>query len=65
MKSHKETRRYASVAEAAVYAGVCERTIRRYITDGRIPGYRVGPRLIKVDLNEMDRLIRPIPAVRI
>ena len=27
-------------------------------------GYRVGPRLIKVDLNELDAMARPIPTAR-
>lgn len=58
-------RRLASVAEAAEYADVCTRTIRRYIADGRITGYRVGARLVKVDLAEVDsKLVRPIPTGR-
>ena len=30
----------------------------------RLTGYRVGPRLLKVDLNDLDRLARPIPTAR-
>ena len=48
--------------QAAEYAGVSSRTLRRYIADGRITGYRIGPKLIKVDLNELDRIITPIAA---
>ena len=54
-------RRYASIGQAADYAGVSSRTIRRYIVAGRITGYRVGPKLIKVDLDELDRIIKPVP----
>ena len=55
-------RRLASPDDAAEYAGVCSRTIRRRIRDGSIVGYRMGPRLIRVDLNEVDTvLLRPIP----
>ncbi|MQA85615.1 MAG: hypothetical protein GEV03_13550 [Streptosporangiales bacterium] len=54
-------RRLTSVDNAAHYADVSSRTIRRYIADGRLTGYRVGPRLIKVDLDELDRIARPIP----
>lgn len=58
------TRRLASIADAAEYAGLSDRTLRRYISQGRLTGYRAGVRLIKVDLNEVDeRIIRPIPAV--
>jgi excisionase family DNA binding protein len=57
------TRRYASLADAAIYLGVNERTIRRQIADGRLTGYRLGDRLIRVDLNELDESLRPIPTV--
>jgi excisionase family DNA binding protein len=53
--------RHASTAQAAERAGVHPRTILRYIARGELTGYRVGPRLIKVDLDEVDRLFRPIP----
>lgn len=46
---------------AAVSADVSVRTIRRWIAAGLITGYRVGPRLVKVDLNDVDKLARPIP----
>lgn len=55
------SRRLVSLAEAADYAGVAPRTIRRYIAAGRVTGHRLGPRLIRVDLNELDALLRPIP----
>ena len=35
-----------------------------YIAQGRLAGYRVGPRLLKVDLDGVDRLARPIPTAR-
>ena len=52
--------RRASVSGGAEYAQVCDRTIRNWIKSGRITGYRVGPKLIQVDLDEIDRLIRPV-----
>jgi hypothetical protein len=56
------TRRLESLAAGAEYADVSTRTIRRYIAQGLLTGYRCGPRLVKVDLNEIDeKLIRPIP----
>lgn len=57
----KGARRLASLSTAAAYADVSTRTLRRYISQGRLTGYRVGPRLVKVDLNEVDRLAQPIP----
>lgn len=55
-------RRLVSLAAGAEYADVSVRTLRRYIAQGRLTGYRVGPRLVKVDLNELRQLARPIPA---
>lgn len=58
-------RHYITIAEAAEYIQVTERTIRRLIADGELTGYRVGKssRLIRVDLNEIDNeLMRPMNA---
>ncbi len=49
-----------SLAAAAEYADVDPRTIRRWIASGRITAYRVGPRLIKVDLNELIATFQPV-----
>jgi excisionase family DNA binding protein len=54
----------ARLSAAAAYADVSTRTLRRYIAQGRLTGYRVGPRLVKVDLTELDPLARPIPTAR-
>jgi excisionase family DNA binding protein len=53
-------RRYASLADAATYVNCNERTIRRHISAGRLRGYRLG-RLVRVDLDELDAMMRPIP----
>lgn len=49
-----------SLQEAADRCGVCRRTIRRYITQGRISAVRVGPKLLKVDAADLDVLTRPV-----
>jgi len=51
-----------SVAEAADHHCCSERTIRRAIRDGRLRAYRVGPRLIRIDPADLDRMARLIPA---
>jgi excisionase family DNA binding protein len=38
---------------------VSARTIRRRIADGKLPARRVGPRLLQVNLADLDELIRP------
>lgn len=55
-----DNRRLASLRAAAVYAGVHDDTIRRRIRDGQLTAYRFGPKMIRIDLNELDALLRPI-----
>jgi excisionase family DNA binding protein len=57
-------RKLATLTEASNYTGLGERTIRRYISTGRLIGYRIGPKAIRVDLDEVDALVQPIPTVR-
>jgi excisionase family DNA binding protein len=49
------------VAKAAAVADVSPRTMRRWISMGRLPGYRVGPRLLKVSLDDVEALARQLP----
>lgn len=55
-------RHLASINQAAEYAAVSTKTIRRRIADGTLTGYRFG-RVIRIDLDELDDAIRPIPTV--
>ncbi len=50
-----------SIKKGAEVAQVSARTIRRRIADGSITGYRFGPRILRVDLNEIEALLKPIP----
>lgn len=52
-------RRYVTIAQAAEYLAVTDRTIRQMIADGRLTGYRSGRRLVRLDLNEIDAAMRP------
>ncbi len=61
VKPSQPARRYVPIAVAADYVPCSPKTIRRRISDGSLTGYRMGPRLIRVDLNELDALLRPIP----
>jgi excisionase family DNA binding protein len=55
--------RYASLAKAAEYADCNKRTLRRHIASGDLTGYRLG-RVIRIDLNELDAWLAPIPTVK-
>ncbi len=56
------TPHWVSLEDAAEYMGVHVRTCRRLIADGSISGYRLGKRAIRVDRNELDAVLRPIPS---
>lgn len=59
----KGPRRLVPLAAASEYSQLSIKTLRRRIADGSIRGFRAGPKLIMVDLDEIDSaLIRPIPA---
>ena len=50
--------RLVSLADAAEHYSVSTKTIRRWISDGRIEGYRVGPRLLRVRMDSLDSATR-------
>lgn len=58
------TRRYVTLAAAAEYLDMTEAGIRKFISEGRLTGYRVGKRAIRVDLHEVDALLVPIPSAK-
>jgi excisionase family DNA binding protein len=48
----------ASVDEVAAYAQVHPKTVRRWLADGLLTRYNAGPRLIRLDLDEVDTMLR-------
>ena len=53
--------RKITLQEAAMRQGMSVRTLRRMISEGRIGGYRLGTRMLRVDEDEVENLARPIP----
>ena len=53
--------RLGSLADAAYRMGVSQRTVRRMIDRGELAGYRLGKRLIRIDLDELEVSMEPIP----
>jgi excisionase family DNA binding protein len=49
-----------SMAQVADEAGVCVRTIRRYIASGDLKAFRLGPRAIRIDSDDLAALLRPV-----
>lgn len=56
--------RFVSLQHGSDYTGLSIKTIRRLIARGDLPAYRApGSRLIRLDLGDVDRLLRRIPSV--
>lgn len=61
MNGKHPPRHFETIRQAADRLGVSEKTIRRHIAAARLRGYRLGERLIRVDPDEVDALLRLIP----
>jgi excisionase family DNA binding protein len=47
--------RKITVADVCEKYGLGERTVRRYVASGRLTAWRVGPRLIRLDADQVER----------
>ena len=56
--------RWATIEGVADHLGMSTVTVRRMISAGDLTGYRVGKRAIRIDLNEVDALLVPIPSAK-
>ncbi|WP_144872421.1 helix-turn-helix domain-containing protein [Microbacterium sp. 1.5R] len=45
---------WGTMEDAARYLGVSSKTIRRRITDGSIRAKKFGPRLVRVDMKQLE-----------
>lgn len=59
LQAHMERRRYETMQAAAERTQLSVRSIRRYIAEGKLTGYRIGQRTIRLDPDEVDALFTP------
>jgi excisionase family DNA binding protein len=52
-------RRWATINDTAEYLRLHPVTVKHMIADGRITAYRLGSRVCRIDLNEVDRSFQP------
>ena len=50
------------VRATALRLGVSPQTVRRMISRGALAAFRVGPKLIRLDSDEVDRLVHRMPS---
>lgn len=62
--SYGEHRRFIRQEAAAERWDVSVDTIRRLIASGKITGYRLNGRIIRVDQDEVDACFREIPTTK-
>ena len=58
--SQTSRRQYESTA-AAARVGVSSKTVCRWIASGQLAGYRIGTHLLRVDPEELDRMLTLVP----
>ena len=62
--SFRTSSKYVTIAQAAEILNQSVKTVRRRISDGTLPAYRIGPRLIRVRVENLDESCRRIPSAR-
>ena len=55
------TRSYESLAQASERTGLSIKTLRRRIAACDLPAYHNGTRILRVEPQDVDRMMRPIP----
>lgn len=63
MASTPNLKSMLSIAQVAARQGVAQKTVRRWIAEGRLPAQRVGPKLIRIaeaDLARIERACGPM-----
>lgn len=61
MRTQPSARRLISLETAAETASCSPKTIRRMVARGDLTAYRVGQRLLRIDADELTRVLTPIP----
>ena len=51
---------YESLAEAAERTSLSTKTLRRRIAAGKLRAYRDGPKILRLDPADVDKLLRPL-----
>lgn len=52
---------FCTIGQAADYLSLTERSIRRYIAEGKLPAFRLGEKQIRIRVVDVDALLVPVP----
>lgn len=64
MTAARPPRKLMTIEDAADYLAMGTSTLRRWIADGKLTGYRVGDRAVRVDRAQVEALAVPITPKR-
>lgn len=59
-RRHPVSAGYVGIPEAARYLDVDHKTIRRLIAASKLPAYRLGNRVIKIKVSDLDAVLTPL-----
>jgi helix-turn-helix protein len=62
--AQRDLPRHPSIQQASGWLGVDPKTVRRYISQGRIKAFLVGPTLVRCDRESLLKPARPVVGVR-
>jgi excisionase family DNA binding protein len=48
------TKKYVPISAVCEQYSISERAVRRYISQGKLTAHRVGPKLIRLDLDQVE-----------
>lgn len=54
--------KYLGIGDSAAYLSVSPKTIRRMVARGELTAYRVGPKILRIDAEELDAVLRRVPS---
>ncbi|MGO8941083.1 MAG: helix-turn-helix domain-containing protein [Mycobacterium sp.] len=54
------TRTFLSIDEASDELGVSRRTLRRLISSGKLPAYKVSRNLVRIKTEDLEQVLSPI-----
>lgn len=52
-------RRWAKIRDVALYLDLSDRAVRGMIADGRLTAHKLGQRVVRLDLDEVDAAMTP------
>lgn len=51
--------RYLTISEAADYLKVAPLTVKKMLRDGRLHGFKLGPRVVRIRLRDIESALQP------